>query len=61
MYQRPVCSAEGEDGDQRADVTSWQLDVIRECGTCHVNRIETYRDTFHGQVTSLGFVRVARD
>jgi hypothetical protein len=46
-------------GIQRADVSSWQLDVIRECGTCHVNRIETYRDTFHGQVTSLGFVRVA--
>ena len=41
------------------DVSSWQLDVVRECGTCHVNRIETYRDTFHGQVTSLGFVRVA--
>jgi hypothetical protein len=44
---------------QRADVTSWQLDVIRECGTCHADKIKTYRDTFHGQVTSLGFVRVA--
>jgi hypothetical protein len=44
---------------QRADTTSWQLDVIRECGTCHLEKIKTYRDTFHGQVTSLGFVRVA--
>jgi nitrate/TMAO reductase-like tetraheme cytochrome c subunit len=44
---------------QRVDVTSWRLDVIRECGTCHASKIETYRDTFHGQVTSLGFVRVA--
>lgn len=44
---------------QRADVEAWQLDVIRECGTCHVDKIETYRDTFHGQVTELGFVRVA--
>ena len=44
---------------QRADVTSWRLDVIRECGTCHSDKIKTYRDTFHGQVTSLGFVRVA--
>ncbi len=44
---------------QRTDVTSWRLDVIRECGTCHADKIETYRDTFHGQVTSLGFVRVA--
>jgi predicted CXXCH cytochrome family protein len=44
---------------QRADVASWKLDTIRECGTCHVDKIATYRDTFHGQVTSLGFVRVA--
>jgi len=44
---------------QRADVASWKLDTIRECGTCHVDKITTYRDTFHGQVTSLGFVRVA--
>lgn len=56
----PVCSScHSAHGIQRADLTSWQLDVIRECGTCHVDRIETYRDTFHGQVTSLGFVRVA--
>jgi hypothetical protein len=56
----PVCSdCHSAHGIQRADVSTWQLDVIRECGTCHVNRIETYRDTFHGQVTSLGFVRVA--
>jgi hypothetical protein len=56
----PVCSdCHSAHGIQRADVSSWQLDVIRECGTCHVNRIETYRDTLHGQVTSLGFVRVA--
>ena len=56
----PVCTdCHTAHGIQRADVSSWQLDVIRECGTCHVKRIETYRDTFHGQVTSLGFVRVA--
>jgi hypothetical protein len=56
----PVCAdCHSAHGIQRADVSSWQLDVVRECGTCHVSRIETYRDTFHGQVTSLGFVRVA--
>ena len=48
----PVCAdCHSAHEIQRADVSSWQLDVIRECGTCHVNRIETYRDTFHGQVT----------
>ena len=56
----PVCAdCHSAHQIQRADVSSWQLDVIRECGTCHVDNIKTYRDTFHGQVTSLGFVRVA--
>jgi hypothetical protein len=46
---------------QRVESDSWKLQVIRECGTCHVESIRTYRDTFHGQVTSLGFVRVHAD
>lgn len=44
---------------QRTDVPSWQLSVINQCGTCHASRIETFRDTFHGQVTNLGFRAVA--
>ena len=56
----PVCAdCHTAHGIQRAEAVSWQLDVIRECGTCHEDKIRTYRDTFHGQVTSLGFVRVA--
>jgi hypothetical protein len=35
------------------------VDVVRECGTCHQESAATYRDTFHGQVTALGFTRVA--
>jgi hypothetical protein len=46
-------------GIQRTDVPSWQLAVISQCGTCHASRIQTFRDTFHGQVTSLGFRTVA--
>lgn len=38
----------------------WQLGIIRECGTCHVQSLRTYRDTFHGKVTELGFTRVAK-
>lgn len=45
---------------QRTDNGTFQLDVIRECGTCHSDKIRTYRDTFHGQVTALGFERVAK-
>ena len=36
-----------------------KLEVIKECGTCHEHSLETYRDTFHGQVTSLGYANVA--
>lgn len=44
---------------QRAESIGWQLSVIGQCGTCHANRIATFRDTFHGQVTTLGFRTVA--
>jgi len=37
----------------------WKLQGIQQCGTCHEKETLTYRDTFHGKVTSLGFVRVA--
>lgn len=44
---------------RRTDVPAWKLSVIRECGTCHESLIHTYRDTYHGQVTALGFTRIA--
>jgi 5-methylcytosine-specific restriction endonuclease McrA len=44
---------------QRHDTEAWRLAVIEECGTCHVERIASYRDTYHGKVTELGFTRVA--
>jgi nitrate/TMAO reductase-like tetraheme cytochrome c subunit len=44
---------------KRADIPAWKLSVIRECGTCHEKLIESYRDTYHGQVTALGFTRIA--
>jgi len=44
---------------QRAEMAAWKVDVVRECGTCHDESIASYRDTFHGQVTNLGYTRVA--
>ena len=38
----------------------WKLGIIRECGTCHEQSLRTYRDTFHGKITELGFTRVAK-
>jgi len=46
-------------GIEAADLPSWRLDVIRECGTCHEESFRTYRDGFHGQASALGFTRVA--
>ena len=46
-------------GIVRTESESWSLQVLKECGSCHAESIRTYRDTFHGQVTQLGFVRVA--
>ena len=45
---------------RRIDAAGFQLDVVSECGTCHAGEIRTYRDTFHGQVTALGFERIAK-
>ncbi len=38
----------------------WQVQTISTCGGCHQERLRTYRDTFHGQVTALGFSETAR-
>lgn len=44
---------------QRAETDQWRLAAIQECGNCHIDKITTYRDTFHGQVSALGFTRMA--
>jgi hypothetical protein len=44
----------------QVDVVTWQLKTVATCGNCHKERLHSYRDTFHGQVTELGFVATAR-
>jgi len=44
----------------QVNVVNWQLKTVATCGNCHKKRLYTYRDTFHGQVTELGFVATAR-
>ena len=41
-------------------VANWQVKTVATCGNCHRDRLHSYRDTFHGQVTQLGFVATAR-
>jgi hypothetical protein len=57
----PVCAdchTAHDIGSTESDV--WKLGIIRECGTCHEQSLRTYRDTFHGKITELGFTRVAK-
>jgi hypothetical protein len=57
----PVCSdCHSAHAIRSSDEPSWKLDVIGECGTCHAESLRTYRDTFHGHVTELGFTRMAK-
>lgn len=44
---------------QRADNDKWRLSVTAECGSCHARVVDSFRRTFHGKVTELGFARVA--
>jgi hypothetical protein len=44
---------------QRHETATFQTEVIKECGTCHSDNLASYRDTFHGQVTALGYARIA--
>ena len=44
---------------QQHEVSRFQTEVIKECGTCHTESLKSYRDTFHGQVTALGYARMA--
>ena len=57
----PVCtSCHTAHSIESVRTASWQLKTTAKCGSCHENRAATYRDTFHGQVTELGFVVTAR-
>jgi hypothetical protein len=65
----PVCSdCHTSHSITRTDVPAFKLDIVNECGTCHdkprkggsATLYETYRRSYHGQVTSLGYTRGAR-
>lgn len=56
----PVCiDCHSAHAVKTTELASWKLGVVKECGTCHEALIDSYRDTYHGQVTALGFTRVA--
>jgi len=56
----PVCT-DCHTTHQIADVktTAWQMKTSATCGNCHKEKFETYHDTFHAQVSALGYVETA--
>jgi len=38
----------------------WQMKTTATCGGCHKDQLATYRDTFHAQVSALGYEQTAR-
>lgn len=61
LFSSPVCiDCHSAHEIRPVETVVWKLDIIKECGTCHSESLRTFRDTYHGKVTSLGFTRVAR-
>jgi hypothetical protein len=72
-YETSVHAAALREGNPRAAVcvdchtahdtkvvdARWRMDLVKECGTCHKESMRTFRDTFHGKVSTLGFSRAA--
>ena len=39
---------------------SFKLDIVHACGGCHKENLQSYSETFHGQVNSLGYGYTAK-
>ena len=56
----PVC-IDCHTAHQISDVrlVAWQERTTATCGKCHQGRLTTYDDTFHAQVSALGYIEAA--
>jgi len=44
----------------KVGTAEWQMKTTATCGGCHQDQFATYHDTFHAQVSSLGYQATAR-
>jgi len=73
-YGKSIHARELEKGDKKAPTCfdchlehltpptgedQWKLALIKQCGGCHTEQMATYRKTYHGKVTQLGYATVA--
>ena len=59
--EAPVC-ADCHTAHQigKVGTAEWQTKTTATCGNCHKDEYATYRDTFHAQVSALGYSQTAR-
>lgn len=58
--QAPVCTdCHTAHQIARVQTAAWQMQTSATCGNCHQGRFATYLDTFHAQVSALGYVETA--
>jgi nitrate/TMAO reductase-like tetraheme cytochrome c subunit len=59
--KRPVCiDCHSAHEIVRANQPAWLVGTVAKCGNCHKQQYESYLDTYHGQVTQLGFGLAAK-
>jgi len=57
----PVCSdCHSAHSIRRTDETGFKLDIMDKCGRCHEEIAKTYFETYHGQVSRLGYTGTAK-
>lgn len=57
----PVCDdCHSSHTISRTDKEGFKLNIINQCGRCHVDVTESYFDTFHGKVSKLGYTAAAK-
>lgn len=57
----PVCtSCHSNHATERAMDDSFLITVVEKCSRCHQEEADTFRDTYHGQVTGMGYAEAAQ-
>ena len=56
-----VCSdCHGAHTVTSSSAQSFKLAITSKCGSCHEENLKTYKSTYHGQVSTLGYAHVAK-
>jgi predicted CXXCH cytochrome family protein len=59
--QLPVCSeCHSAHSIERTDISNFRLHIMDQCGRCHKDITASYFDTFHGKVSTLGYLKTAK-